>query len=225
MKKTVLVLMITCMLALTGSAGAAMGSGMIGAGMNMTNAGGFGMMNGMAGSPVVGDDGTAYLVSHNLTASAGTVPDSNSFQSTVLAVTPSGQVETMTLQGIVSRPVISGNTLVATASLPDATNYDQIGSLGSGSTRQSVLYAVTLPITPSTVPIAVTMDGQFASVPVMTADKVYVTTTDFGNAMMQGNITFTGRYGNFNFNNTGTAKSYLYIVNFVGSLAAKIQIQ
>lgn len=225
MKKTILVSMLTCLLTFAGSAGAAMGGGMMGGGMNMANTGGFGMTNGMEGSPIVGSDGTAYLVSHNLTASAGSVPNSNSFQSTVLAITPSGQVETITLKGIVSSPVVSGDVLVATASLPDTSNYDLIGSLGSSSTGQSVLYAITLPITPSTVPIAVTMDGQFASVPVMTADKVYVTTTDFGNAMMQGNTTFSGMYGNFNFNNTGTAKSYLYIVNFDGSLAAKIQLQ
>ncbi len=225
MKKTILVLMLTCLLALAGSAGAVMGPGMMGGGMNMTNTGGFGMMNGMAGSPVVGSDGTAYLVSYNPTVSPGSVPTSNSFQSTVSAITPSGQINTITLKGIVSRPVVSGNVLVATASLPDASNYNVVGSLGSSSTGQSVLYAITLPITPSTVPIAVTMDGQFASVPVMTADKVYVTTTDFGIAMMQGNTTFGGMYGNFNFNNTGTAKSYLYIVNFNGSLAAKIPLQ
>lgn len=234
MKRTILVLMLTCLLAFAGSAGAAMGgsmmggttpSAMMGGGMNMTNTGGFGMMNGMAGSPVVGSDGTAFMVSLNPTASTGSVPNSNSFQSTVLAITPSGQVDTITLKGIVSKPVVEGNRLVATASLPDVGNYNLVGSLGSNSTGQSVLYAMTLPITPSTVPIAVTMDGQFASVPVIAADKVYVTTTDFGNAMMQGNTTFGGMYGNFNFNNAGTAKSYLYIVNFDGSLAAKVQLQ
>ena len=222
------------MLTFAGSAGAAMGGGMMdnvtpsvmmGGNMNMTSTGGFGMMNGMAGSPFVDSDGTAYLVSHNLTASAGSVPNSNSFQSTVSAITSAGQVDTITLNGIVSSPVVSGKVLLATASLPDTSNYDLIGSLGSSSTGQSVLYAITLPITASTVPRAVTMDGQFASVPVMTADKVYVTTTDFGNAMMQGNTAFSGTYGNFNFNKTGTAKSYLYIVNFDGSLAAKIQLQ
>lgn len=225
--------MLTCLLAFAGSAGAVMGPGMMGGvtptammggGMNMTNTGGFGMMNGMAGSPVVGSDGTAYLVSYNPTVSPGSVPTSNSFQSTVSAITPSGQINTITLKGIVSRPVVSGNILVATASLPDASNYNVIGSLGSSSTGQSVLYAITLPLIPSTVPIAVTMDGQFASVPVIAADKVYVTTTDFGIAMMQGNTTFGGMYGSFNFN-TGTAKSYLYIVNFDGSLSAKIPLQ
>jgi len=234
MKKTILVLMLTCLLTFAGSAGAAMSGGMMGSvthsvmmggGMNMTNSGGFGMMNGVEGSPVVASDGTAYLLSHNLTSSAGSVPNSNSFQSTVSAITPSGQVDTITLKGIVSRPVVYGNILVATASLPDESNYNLVGSLGSSSTGQSVLYEMRLPITPSTVPFAVTLDGQFASVPVITADKVYVTTTDFGNAMMQGNTTFSGRYGNFNFNNTGTAKSYLYIINFNGSLAAKIQLQ
>ncbi len=234
MKRTILVLILSCLLAFAGSAGAAMGGGMMGGitptammggGMNMTNTGGFGMMNGMAGSPVVGHDGTAFLVSYNPTASPGSVPTSNSFQSTVSAITPSGQVNTITLKGIVSRPVVSGNKLVATASLPDVGNYNLIGSLGSSSAGQSVLYEMTLPITSSTVPIAVTMDGQFASVPVIAADKVYVTTTDFGIAMMQGNTTFGGMYGNVPFNNTGTAKSYLYIVNFDGSLAAKIPLQ
>ena len=235
MKKAISVLMLTCLLAFAGIAGAAMGSGMMGGGetpsammgggMNMSNTGGFGMMNGMAGSPVVGSDGTAYIVTQNPTASAGAVPNSNAFQSTVSAITLSGQVDTITLQGIVSRPVVHGNILVATASLPDESNYDIVGSLGSSSTGQSVLYVMRLPITPSTVLFAVTLDGQFASVPVMTADKVYVTTTDFGNAMMQGNTTFNDMYGNFNFNNTGTAKTYLYIVNFDGSLAAKIQLQ
>jgi hypothetical protein len=235
MKRTILVLMLACLLAFAGNAGAAMGGGMMGGvtptammggGMNMTNTGGFGMMNGMAGSPVVGNDGTAYLVSYNPTASPGSVPTSNSFQSTVSAITPSGQINTITLKGIVSRPVVSGDVLVATASLPDASNYNVIGSLGSSSTGQSVLYAITLPINSSTpAPIAVTMDGEFASVPVIAADKVYVTTTDFGIAMMQGNTTFGGMYGSFNFNNAGTAKSYLYIVNFDGSLAAKIPLQ
>lgn len=234
MKNSLLIGIMVGMLVFAGIAGAAMGgsmmggttpTAMMGGGMNMTNTGGFGMMNGMAGSPVVGSDGTAYLVSYNPTASAGSVPNSNSFQSTVSAITPSGQIETITLKGIVSKPVVEGNKLVATASLPDVGNYNVIGSLGSSSTGQSVLYEMTLPLTPSTVPIAVTMDGQFASVPVIAADKVYVTTTDFGIAMMQGNTTFGGMYGSFNFNNTGTAKSYLYIVNFDGSLAAKIPLQ
>ena len=224
MRKTILVSMLTCLLTFAGSAGAAMGGGMMGGGLNMTNTGGFGMMNGMEGAPVVDSDGTAYLVSHNLTASAGSIPNSNSFQSTLSAVTPSGQLDTITLKGIVSRPAVSSNVLVATASLPDTSNYDLVGSLGSSSTGQSVLYMISLPITPSTVPIAVTMDGQFASVPVVTADKIYVTTTDFGNAMMQGNTTFSGMYGNFNFNNTGTAKSYLYILSLDGSLPVKIQL-
>ena len=37
MKKTILVLMLSCMLAFAGGAGAVMGPGMMGGGMNMTN--------------------------------------------------------------------------------------------------------------------------------------------------------------------------------------------
>ena len=232
MKKTLLALALTCSLALAGTASAIMGGGMpggggggmMGSGMAMTNTGGFGMMNGMAGAPVVSSDGTAFLVSHNPSAAPGPVPGSNSFQSTVTMVTPSGQISTLTLDGIVSRPVVGADLFAATASLPNDGNYDIVGNLGSGP-GQSVLYAVPLPITDSSVPIAVTMDGQFASMPVIANNHVYVTTTDFGNAMMQGNTTFANMYGSFNFNSSGTARSFLYIINFDGSLAAKVQLQ
>lgn len=193
-------------------------------GTMMTNTGGFGMMNGMAGSPVVDSDGTVYMVTMNPTVSAGPVPNSNSFQSTVSAVTPSGQISTITLNGIVSRPVVDAGMLVATSSLPNAGNYSIVSNLGT-SASQSVLYAVRLPLTSSSVPLAVTLDGQFASMPVIANNQVYVMTTDFGNAMMQGNTTFSGMYGNFNFNSTSTARTYLYIIGFDGNLINKIQLQ
>ncbi|MDA8240844.1 MAG: hypothetical protein M0Z67_10805 [Nitrospiraceae bacterium] len=68
MKKIIPILTMVVVLALVGIAGAVMGGSMMGGGFAMTNTGGFGMMNGMAGAPVVGDDGTAYLVSYNPTA-------------------------------------------------------------------------------------------------------------------------------------------------------------
>lgn len=169
-------------------------------------------------------DGTAYMVTMNPTVSAGSVPNSNSFQSTVSAVTPSGQISTITLNGIVSRPVVDAGMLVATSSLPNAGNYNIVSNLGT-SASQSVLYAVRLPLTSSSVPLAVTLDGQFASMPVIANNQVYVMTTDFGNAMMQGNTTFSGMYGNFNFNSTSTARTYLYIIGFDGNLINKIQLQ
>lgn len=225
MKKILSIALLAGMFAFVGIAGAAMmGGSMMDGGMMMTNAGGFGMMNGMAGSPVVDTDGTAYIVTQNPTASAGTVPGSNSFQSTLSAITPSGQITTITLNGIVSKPVVDGGKIAATASLPNIGNYNVVGNLGT-SPSQSVLYAISLPLTSSSVPIAVTLDGQFASMPVIANNQVYVTTSDFGNAMMQGNTTFNNMYGNFNFNGTGTAKSYLYIVGFDGTLINKIQLQ
>ena len=193
--------------------------------MGLTNSGGFGMMNGMAGAPVVGDDGTAYIVGFNSTAPANTFPGSNVFQSTISAVTPSGAIETLTLNGMVSRPVIYENFLVATASLPDLTNYWVVDNFGTSSPSvQSVLYIVSLPMTSSTVPAAVTLDGKFASVPVIANDSIYVVTSDFGNAMMNGNSTFNMMYGNYNFNSTGNAKSYLYIISFDGT-TNKITLQ
>ena len=194
-------------------------------GMGMTNSGGFGMMNGMAGAPVVGDDGTAYIVGLNPTASAGTPPGSSVFQSTISAVTPAGGLQTITLNGIVSRPVVADGMLVATASLPNPANFDLLGNLGTTPSGQSVLYAVELPLTSTRVPIAVSLDGMFASTPVIANNNVYVVTSDFGGAMMNGNNTFNMMYGNYNFNAAGTAKSYMYIVDFNGTLVKKITLQ
>jgi len=233
MKTILLMTSLMIMLAYMGTADAAMmggpggisGSMMGGGMMGLTNSGGFGMMNGMAGAPVVGDDGTAYIVGFNSTAPANTLPSSNVFQSTVSSVTPAGVIETLTLNGIVSKPVIFENFLVATASLPDLTNYLIAGNLGTSSPAgQSVLYIVSLPITVSTVPTAVTLDGKFASVPVIANNSIYVVTSDFGNAMMNSSNTFNMMYGNYNFNSTGSAKSYLYIIGFDGS-TNKITLQ
>jgi hypothetical protein len=44
-----------------------------------------------------------------------------------------------------------------------------------------------------------------------------VVTSDFGLAMMAGNSTFTGMFGNYNFNASGTAKTFLYLINFDGT--------
>ncbi len=244
MKKTILVLMLTCLLTFAGIAGAAMMGGtgsnsgsmmgggtgttatMMGGGMGMSNSGGFGMMNGMAGAPVVGNDGTAYIVGLTPTAAAGTTPSSNVFQSTISAVTPAGSLQTITLKGIVSRPIIQGNVLIATASLPDFANYSVAGNLGTSSpSGQSVAYVVELPMTSSSVPIAVTMDGVFASMPVISGNYAYIVTSDFGNGMMNGNNTFNMMYGNYNFNSAGTAHSYMFIVDLSGNLVNKVILQ
>lgn len=192
----------------------------------MTNNSAFGMMSGMTGSPVVGDDGTAYLVMHNPTASPGQTPTSNSFESRLVAVRLTGEVISLTLRGIVSRPVVFGNTLVATASLPDISNYTVEANykLQQGS-NGSVVYLVPLPMSQSSQPIAAMLDGDYASLPVLTDTHAYVTTTDFGNAMMQGDDMFTGMFGNVNFNSFGSAKSYLYIFNLDGSLVYETEIQ
>lgn len=234
MKKILSVVLIMGMIAFAGVAGAAMMGGgsstvpgsMMGGGGMMTNTGGFGMMNGMAGAPVVGSDGTAYVIGYNPTTNPGTVPTNNSFTSTITAVTPSGSVGSITLKGIVSRPVIDGNLLVATSSLPDMMNFNVVGNLGTTApTEQSMVYVVNLPVTSSSMPVGVSLDGQFASMPVIANNAVYVVTSDFGNGMMTGSSTFNMMYGNYNFNGTGTAHSYLYIIGFDGKLINKIQIQ
>ena len=67
------------------------------------------------------------------------------------------------------------------------------------------------------------MDGSFASSPTIANNHVYITTSDFGNAMMNNMANWM--YGNYNFNSTGAAKTYLYIFNLDGSLASKIVMQ
>ncbi len=210
---------------MTGGTGTISAGSMMG-GFAMTNTGGFGMTNGMAGAPVVGSDGTAYLVSYNPSANPGPVPSSNSFESTVTAITPTGAVSSITLQGIVSRPIVEGNVLAATASLPDFSNFTMFGNLGTTAPAgQSLLYVVSLPLSSSSKPVGVSLDGRFASMPVIANNNVYVVTSDFGNGMMTGSTTFNMMYGNYNFNGTGTANSYLYIVNFDGGLVNKITLQ
>ena len=194
------------------------GTGMM-SGPMMTSSGTFGMMNGMAGSPVVGDDGTAYLVTYVPGTRPSEVPSNSSFQSSLLAVTPLGSITSLTLGGIVSRPVVTGNLLVATASLPVFTNYMMYGSFGnSPANQQSVLYLVSLPLTGTVKPTAVSLDGDFASAPVVDAthNRIYVTTTDFGNGMMTGSNTYNMMYGTYAVN-PSTAKTYLYIINFDGT--------
>ncbi|MBI5641505.1 MAG: hypothetical protein HZA17_13880 [Nitrospirae bacterium] len=202
------------------------GSGMMPGGPMMTNTGSFGMMNGMAATPVVGADGTAFLVTYDRTTNPGTTPNSNSFQSKIIAVTPSGSTSSVTLNGIVSRPVVTGNILVATASLPDFADYTMFGNFGNNPiSSQSALYIVPAPFSSTTEPLALSLDGGFASVPVIAGNLIYVVTSDYGNAMMSGSATFTNMYGNYNFNGSGTAKTYLYIFNFDGTLASKTTVE
>ncbi|MDA8077783.1 MAG: hypothetical protein M0Z79_02480 [Nitrospiraceae bacterium] len=228
MKKIALFLAVVMVAVVALQSEAAMGGNPMmgpGGGTMMTNTGGFGMMNGMGGTPIVADDGTAYVVIHNPSTSPGTVPSSASFESKINQIKPTGQIDTLTLKGIVSRPVVYGGMFIATASLPDMSNFNMIGNLGSAPVaRQATLYAVPVPFTSASSPVAVSLDGNYASVPVIANNKIYVVTTDFGNAMMSGNTMFNGMYGTYNFNTT-TAHSYLYIVNFDGTLASKITIQ
>jgi hypothetical protein len=194
----------------------------------MTNEGGFGMMNGMAATPVVGGDGKAYLVNYKPNQNPGATLSSNSYKSTLMAIDPdTGQVVSLLLDGVISRPVLSddGNLLVATASLPDYTDYNMHGNLGENNAEsQSVLYVVNLPFTESTTPIAVSLDGSYASVPVIGNGAFYVTTSNRGDFMM-GRDMFDGMSDNSYFENLENQASFLYVVGFDGALKAKIQIE
>ncbi|MEK6673200.1 MAG: hypothetical protein AABY42_06955 [Nitrospirota bacterium] len=202
------------------------GMGMTGSGSMMSNTGSFGMMNGMAGGPVVSSDGTAFLVTYNTTNSAGSTPGSNSFTSTVMAYKPTGESSSITMNGIVSRPVVYGNVMLASSSLPDMSDYSMMSNYSSGtSDNKSTLFIVATPFTSSTVPLAITMDGSYASMPVVSNNYVYVVTSDYGSAMMNGSSTYNNMYGNYNYNSSGDAKTYLYIFTLDGTLKKKYEVQ
>lgn len=202
------------------------GMGMTGSGSIMSNNGSFGMMNGMAGGPVVSSDGTAFLVTYNTTNSAGSTPGSNSFTSTVMAYKPTGESSSIAMNGIISRPVVYGNVMLATSSLSDMSDYSMMSNYSSGtSDNKSTLFIVATPFTSSTVPLAITMDGSYASMPVVSNNYVYVVTSDYGSAMMNGSSTYNNMYGNYNYNSSGEAKTYLYIFNLDGTLKKKYEIQ
>jgi hypothetical protein len=91
--------------------------------------------------------------------------------------------------------------------------------------QQSVLYFISLPLTSSSKPQAVALDGRFASAPVLANNLIYVVTTDFGRAMMQANPSFQRMFNGYNFNSSGTAESYMYILNLDGTLVSKTVIE
>jgi len=207
------------------SGGGGMGGGGMMTGVPLRNSGGMGMMGGTDGSPVIGVDGTAYLTTFNPTAPAGTAPAASSFRSRLIAIQIAGTQTSINLRGILSKPVISGTTLIGTASLPDFTNYTLIDNYGSNPIKQqSALYFLALPLTSSSKPEAIALDGRFASTPVISNGLIYVVTTDFGRAMMQGNSSFQRMFAGYNFNSS-TAESYLYILNLDGTLVSKTVIE
>ena len=193
------------------------GGGMMGGGSMMTATGGFGMMDGIAGGPNVGTDGTAYLTSMMPSATPGTYPTSNSFVSHMMSISSTGQTLKLSVNGIMSKPILvngitfdgkTGNFMMATVSLPSLSNYSMMHNYGTSTTGQSVLYWMERPLTATSMPVAVAMDGAYASQPVIANNMIYVTTTNSGNAMMQGNNVFHNTFPSYTTSNT---TSYLHV--------------
>lgn len=191
-----------------GAAGIGGATGMMGGSDN------FGRMSAMPASVVVGDDGTAYLVTHKPGVASGI--GSSAHESTLTAITSAGSKSSLTLTGYVSRPVLSpdGGLLVASTSIPDISQYKVIGNYHTSINSISTVYAIPLPLTQDSTPLAISLDGNFISSPVFANGKIYVTTTDVGASMMGG-----GAYTNPQQN-----KSYLYIINTDGTIASKVEI-
>ncbi len=205
--------------------------GMMGGGSMMTTTGGFGMMDGTAGGPIVGADGTAYLTSMMPSATPGTTPTSSSFVSHMMSISPTGQTMKLSVNGMMSKPVIAngitfdgvtGNFMMATVSLPSLNNYSMMHNYATSTTGESVLYWMQRPFTLSSMPVAVVMDGAYASQPVITNNMIYVTTTNNGSAMMQGNNVFHNTFPNYT---TTSTTSYLHVFKMDGTLVSKTRLQ
>ncbi len=231
--KTKVVLILTAVMILASGviAFAMMSSGMMGGGSMMTTTGGFGMMDGTAGGPIVGTDGTAYLASMMPSATPGSTPTSNSFLSHMMAISSTGQTLKLSVSGIMSKPVfangitfdgITGNFMMATVSLPNLSNYSMMHNYATSTTGHSVLYWMQRPFTTSSMPVAVAMDGAYASQPVIANNMIYVTTTNNGNAMMQGNNVFHNTFPSYS---TTSSTSYLHVFRMDGTLVSKTQLQ
>ncbi len=206
------------------------GGGMMGSGTMMTSTGGFGMMDGIAGGPMVTTDVTAYLASMMPSATPGTYPTSSSFASHMMAISSTGQKLNLSVSGMMSKPAfvngitvngVTGNYMMATVSLPKMSDYSMMHNY-STTTSQSVLYWMQRPFTTSSVPKAVVMDGSYASQPVIANNMIYVTTTNNGYAMMQGNDVFGTTFPNYTSSSSAT---YMYVFSMAGTLVSKTQIQ
>ncbi len=205
--------------------------GMMGGGSMMTTTGGFGMMDGIAGGPIVGTDGTAYLTSMMPSATPGTTPTSTSFLSHMMSISPTGQTLKLSVNGMMSRPIftngitvdgITGNFMMATVSLPSLNNYSMMHNYATSTTGHSVLYWMHRPFTTSSMPVAVAMDGAYASQPVIANNMIYVTTTNNGSAMLQGDNVFHNTFPSYTASNT---TSYLHVFKMDGTLVSKTQLQ
>jgi hypothetical protein len=153
------------------------------------------MMKGMLSAPVVGDDGTAYIVRYASSISG--------MVSRISSYGLDGSTADVALRGKVSVPVPQGAYLFATTSGPILSDYDLTGNYGTNPAgEQSVLFRLPAPFGANAIPDAVTLDGRIASKPVISSNRIYVTTKD-------------PYYG----------KKYLYVLNPDLTLVTKTLIQ
>ena len=153
------------------------------------------MMKGMLNAPVVGDDGTAYIVSYAKT-DAGMISKISAFRL-------DGTAAEVALRGKVSVPAPLGVYLFATTSVPKLNDYNLLFTHGTNpAVEQSVLFRLPALFGSDAIPDAAALDGRIASKPVVSADRIYVTTKD----------PYSGN-------------KYLYVLNPDLTLVSKITVQ
>jgi len=129
------------------------------------------LIKGMLNAPVVGDDGTAYIVSYAAT-DAGMISKISAFKL-------DGTTANVALRGKVSVPVPLGAHIFGSTSAPKLTDYNLLFTHGTNPAgEQSVLFRLPAPFVSTAIADAAALDGRIASKPVVSANRIYVTTKD-----------------------------------------------
>jgi len=164
--------------------------------------------------PFIVDDGSAYIIEYEVeqegleNAEESSRFGSPSVQTILVNITPSGEKTTLPLDGkILRRPVISedNKVLAATAHLSD--------------TEQNLLYIVNLPLVEGNEALKVELEEDMVSMPSIFNDnrQIYLIAKDVN--LNQDDIE------NNNLDEVNQdIKSFLYIINFNGTIESRIEI-
>lgn len=183
------------------------GSGTSGMGSGMQGGMGAGMGS-MDSGPVVGTDGTAYVLRHTTV----TTGSQRTTKNELVAINPSSGVANWALEiagTMLSEPVLAKDgTILLTTSEPNMF-------AGSTTTTKPALVIVAPAAASARVQARISIDSDMLSVPVMTPDSqtIYVVATDMPD-MVAGNQAVS----------TGTTFLYAFFPG-TGSLKFKVQLR
>lgn len=162
---------------------------------------------------VVGNDGTAYVISHQAAGQTAAT------KSTLNVITEAGAKTSGAIDGNIVHLAIgkdnsSNETLIIVDEIPVANNGAHSPNQG-GDNATTAVYLVSLPLTQSSTLITVSLNGVHASKPVVVNGFVYITTeSGANNGGNAGDL-----YPTYQASGGGT--SYLYVVSLNGAIISK----